>query len=32
MYTQYLTNEEDIEFLKVSSAKQCLETDWKLNR
>jgi hypothetical protein len=22
MHTQYLTNEEDIEFLKVSSAKQ----------
>jgi hypothetical protein len=27
----YLTNEEDIEFPKVLSAKQCLEIAWKLN-
>jgi hypothetical protein len=25
MHTLYLTNEEDIEFLKVLSAKQCLK-------
>jgi hypothetical protein len=31
MHTQYLTNEEYIEFSKVSSAKKCLETAWKLN-
>jgi hypothetical protein len=31
MHTLYLTNEEDIEFQKVLSAKQCLEKAWKLN-
>jgi hypothetical protein len=31
MHKQYPTNEEDIEFLKVLSAKQYLEKAWKLN-
>jgi hypothetical protein len=31
MHTLYLTNEEDIEFLKVLSAKHCLKKAWKLN-
>jgi hypothetical protein len=31
MYKQYLTNEEDIKFLKVSSAKQMYEISLKLN-
>jgi hypothetical protein len=31
IHTLYLTNEEDIEFSKVLSAKQCLEKAWKLN-
>jgi hypothetical protein len=31
MDKQFPTNEEDIEFPKVLSAKQCLEKVWKLN-
>jgi hypothetical protein len=31
MHTQYLTNEEDIEFPKVLSAKQMPGKTWKLN-
>jgi hypothetical protein len=31
MHTQYLTNEEDIEFQKVLSAKQMSEKAFKVN-